>query len=104
MGPAGWLLVVFGAIVTCRLVLPEENFIRVALFEQFPHFLLHRVLRKLFGAKGVESLQAFWHYLANEPNPVLQSLYLLLVSGGFFVGLTEAFSFVPNPYIANYHK
>ena len=49
------------------------------------------------------SYQCF-NYVAFKPNPILQTVYALLVFGGYGLVLWEAYPQIPNYYMAGYHK
>lgn len=104
MGVAGYLLLLFGVASIIFFFLPDRHPLRSVLTQKIPDFILYQVVGRLFGQRGTNGVKQFVHYILWEPNPVLQVVYLILISGGFFVGVTEAFRFAPNPYVPAYHK
>lgn len=103
MGAVGLILVGLVASLFLGCILPSGNPIQRLTSGVFS-FAKNKVVQRLFGARGVKAVEDFWHYVAWEPNPLLQIMYLFLVAGGFLIGFELAFVHVPNPYIPSYHK
>ena len=71
---------------------------------EFPERVVWPTLKRVCGAGAARRAKRWSVWLCEEPNPVLQSLYLGLVVGGYGLVVAVAYPRVPGPSLAAYHK
>lgn len=59
---------------------------------------------KIGGRPVLNCLGKVREYFCWRPNPIVQILYLVLVVGGFGLFIVEGYPFLPNQYMAGYHR
>lgn len=110
-----WYAVLCGyAFLSCALLAlvigdPDDDSSRLGAFVRWFYDLPERLLRsrvvnKLLGETGAGRLRRAKHYLVDEPNPVLQALYIVLVAGGYGVMIKVGYPRVPCSTLAAWHK
>lgn len=57
-----------------------------------------------FGERAINGFAKAFDYFFWQRNPLLQIFYVILLAGGFGVGVWEVFPRVPNMYLAEYHR
>ncbi|PRP89340.1 hypothetical protein PROFUN_02214 [Planoprotostelium fungivorum] len=58
----------------------------------------------LAGPRTTKRAKKAFEYIAYKPNPLLQILYLILVLGGYYLFLRDAFPLLPNIYLGAHHN
>lgn len=74
------------------------------LYDLPERILGSHVVAKLLGDKWASRLRRAKHYLVDQPNPVLQALYIVLVAGGYGVMIKVGYPRVPCSTLGAWHK
>ncbi|KAF0496962.1 zf-DHHC-domain-containing protein [Gigaspora margarita] len=75
-----------------------HRFLTVTLFEW-----LRYTFRKVFGNRVSRVCDRLYVYLTEETNPVLQIIYLSLLSGSIYSFYITAWPHIPGPYVSKIH-
>ncbi|XP_052191737.1 probable protein S-acyltransferase 17 isoform X2 [Diospyros lotus] len=109
-----WLLVCHG-LVTLLVVISflcgqwpifQGTFIeRIHFFLTFgayDHF--RRIVRRVFGSRGIDAVLSVEYYCCDRPNPILQIIYLAIVGGTYYLVVNSSFSYIPGYYLSEVHR
>lgn len=96
----GVLLLLFGDPSSDSLLGAATRFVLNA-----PSLILDsRLCRGLIGSRNVDRLKRCAKYAFEEPNPLLQIAYLLMVGGGYALMINVGYPRIPCPRLSWYHK
>ncbi|KAI9144558.1 DHHC palmitoyltransferase-domain-containing protein [Paraphysoderma sedebokerense] len=66
--------------------------------------LIRSLFRKLLGVRIVNGISRSFHCLCNTKHPLLQILFIVLLTGGVGIFMLDCYSQIPNEFVPYYHR